>query len=183
MRHRPLSEHEREEWATFTRSIGTRPLRGRSPAASLPKAAPAQAAPSQPPPVARAAEAVARPPAAARKPAVKAITVGGAAAGLDSSSWEKLRAGRMRPQRTLDLHGRTAQSAFLAFSVFIQNARHDRLRCVEIVTGRGSGEGGVLRRELPHWINLPHLRALILAATHPSQTNTGSVRLLLRRVR
>jgi DNA-nicking Smr family endonuclease len=89
----------------------------------------------------------------------------------------------MRPQRTLDLHGRTAQSAFLAFSVFIQSARHDRLRCVEVVTGRGAGDGGVLRRELPHWINLPHLRALILAATHPSQTNTGSVRLLLRRVR
>jgi DNA-nicking Smr family endonuclease len=89
----------------------------------------------------------------------------------------------MRPQRTLDLHGRTAQSAFLAFSSFIQAARHDRLRCVEVVTGRGAGEGGVLRRELPHWINLPHLSDLILAATHPTQTNTGSVRLLLRRVR
>jgi DNA-nicking Smr family endonuclease len=180
VRHRPLSEHEREEWAVFTRSIGTRPLRGRAPAVSPPVPA---AVPAPPPAVARPAEAVARPPVIARKPAVKAITVGGPAAGLDTSSWEKLRGGRMRPQRTLDLHGRTAQSAFLAFSVFIQSARHDRLRCVEVVTGRGAGDGGVLRRELPHWINLPHLRALILAATHPSQTNTGSVRLLLRRVR
>jgi DNA-nicking Smr family endonuclease len=182
VRHRPLSEHEREEWATFTRSIGTRPLRGRPPAMPPPVPA-AMPAPPQPPAVARTAASVTRPPVASRKPAVKAITVGGPATGLDSSSWEKLRAGRMRPQRTLDLHGRTAQAAFLAFSIFIQNARHDRLRCVEVVTGRGSGDGGVLRRELPHWINLPHLRALILAATHPSQTNTGSVRLLLRRVR
>jgi DNA-nicking Smr family endonuclease len=55
---------------------------------------------------------------------------------------------------------------------------------VEVVTGRGSAGGeGVLRRELPLWLNLPDVRPLVLAAAHPNAANIGSVRLLLRRVR
>jgi len=109
--------------------------------------------------------------------------VGGPAAGLDGGSWNRLRKGRTRPERILDLHGATAQVAFAAFERFIGLARADGIRCVEIVTGRGAGEGGVLRRELPHWINLPQLRGAILAATYPHRANTGAVVLLLRRVR
>jgi len=55
---------------------------------------------------------------------------------------------------------------------------------VEVITGRGAGEaGGVLRRELPHWLNLPSLRPLVLAAIHPHPANPGAVRVLLRRTR
>ena len=55
---------------------------------------------------------------------------------------------------------------------------------VEVITGRGSGEqGGVIRRELPLWLNLPQLRPLVLAVTHPHAANVGSVRLLLRKSR
>ena len=65
-----------------------------------------------------------------------------------------------------------------------QAAHGDRVRCVEVITGRGTGEaGGVLRRELPMWLNLPALRPLVLAASHPHAANTGAVRLLLRRSR
>ena len=45
------------------------------------------------------------------------------------------------------------------------------------------GKGEVLLRELPHWLNAPQLRPLILALAHPHAANTGSVRLLLRRPR
>jgi DNA-nicking Smr family endonuclease len=54
----------------------------------------------------------------------------------------------------------------------------------EVITGRGATEGGgVLRRELPLWLNLPDLRPMVLAVTHPHPGNPGSVRLLLRRPR
>jgi DNA-nicking Smr family endonuclease len=124
-----------------------------------------------------------RPKRDAAKPKLGELTVGGAATGLDSASWDRLRRGRMRPERVLDLHGRTAQAAFGAFERFIGAARADGIRCVEIVTGRGAGEGGVLRRELPLWINLPQMRGAILAATHPHRANVGAVVLLLRRIR
>ncbi len=61
-------------------------------------------------------------------------------------------------------------------------ASAERLRGVEVITGRGAGEtGGTLRRELPHWLNRPELRALILAVAHPGRGNVGAVRILLRR--
>ena len=86
--------------------------------------------------------------------------------------------------RTLDLHGRTAQRAYHALHAFLHAAHADGVRCVEIVTGRGTGEaGGVLRRELPLWLNSPALRPLVLAASHPHPANLGAVRLLLRRPR
>jgi DNA-nicking Smr family endonuclease len=67
---------------------------------------------------------------------------------------------------------------------FLAEAQADGLRCVAVITGRGSTpEGGVLRRELPHWLNAPDLRRIVLGAAHPHKANTGAVHLLLRRRR
>ncbi len=112
------------------------------------------------------------------------VSVGEQPAGLDKSTWARLRTGKLAPSRTLDLHGRTAQHAFHALQNFLLRAHADRVRCVEIITGRGSGEnGGVIRRELPLWLNLPQLRPLVLAVVHPHAANVGAVRLLLRKPR
>jgi DNA-nicking Smr family endonuclease len=90
----------------------------------------------------------------------------------------------LAPERRLDLHGLTAQRAHAVLVAFLRSAHADRLRCVEVITGRGSREEtGVLRRELPLWLNLPDIRPLVLAAAHPHAANQGAVRLLLRRVR
>jgi DNA-nicking Smr family endonuclease len=120
------------------------------------------------------------------------LGVGGQPAGVDTASWQRFRRGQLPSGRKLDLHGMTAQQAFHALRAFLRAAHADRLRCVEIVTGRGNGEhGGVLRREFALWLNLPDIRPLVLAAVHPHTSsamhshvaNPGSVRLLLRRPR
>lgn len=119
----------------------------------------------------------------ARRPAPP-VQVGDAPAGLDRATWVRFRSGKLVPVRTLDLHGQTANRAHQALHGFLQASHAEGLRCVEIVTGRGQGlEGGVLKRELPHWLNGPELRPLVLAASHPHAANPGSVRVLLRRVR
>jgi hypothetical protein len=211
-RPRGLSEADRAEWAVFASRI--LPLKGRSPllpalgnaAAATGGAAVAGTAAGTDADVAsgttgRGASAAVdlaaaaapaapgdtpRPPARlpGRRAGPPPLAVGEPPGGVDSATWQRFRTGKLAATRKLDLHGQTAQRAHYALVAFLRGAHSDRVRCVEIVTGRGSGEeGGVIRRELPHWLNLPELRPLVLAAAHPHAANQGAVRLLLRRVR
>lgn len=176
-----LTEADRSLWRAYTARAAVLPLPGRA-VPEPPPAAPAPAAAVQP----SAAPAVfAAPQAAPAKPPPPAeIRVGVLPGGLDARRWRELRRGRTKPERVLDLHGRRAQEAHGALRRFLEDAHADGLRCVAVVTGKGSTpEGGVLRRELPHWLNAPDLRPMLLGAAHPHATNPGAVHLLLRRRR
>jgi len=168
-----LTDSDRSEWAQYTRQIA--PLRGRSaPVDPLPPP-PAAVLPPRPAPL-PAAMAVRATPAP--------VTIGGPPAGVDTGTWQRFRGGKLATVRKLDLHGMTTQRAYHALLSFLRTAHADHVRCVEVVTGRGSGgETGTIRREFPIWLNLPEVRPLILAASHPHAANPGSVRLLLRRIR
>ncbi len=174
-RPRPLTQHDRDAWTAYirhVRALGGRPL-------------PAPDAVAPPKPSAAPVRTPALPAQRARAAAPpQPITTGLQPAGLDNATWNRLRGGKLAPARTLDLHGKTAQAAFHALERFLVSAHAEQLRCVEVITGRGSGEtGGVIKRELPMWLNLPRLRPLVLAATHPHPANPGSTRVLLRRVK
>jgi len=181
-------------WEAVARQV--RPLKGRAaPRTATPPVRPPELAPPAPVPGEPAGRQKALPAVQPMAPLTRAggpgrtlpglrpaVEIGQRQPGLDDTSWRGLASGRLRPQRTLDLHGRTADHAFRALHGFLLRARTERLRCVEIVTGVGSGaEGGILRRELPGWLNRPDLRGLVLAAVHPHPGNAGSVRVLLRR--
>ncbi len=181
---RRLGEGEQRLWLDLMHEV--RPLKGRppNPRPSAPVAAAAgQDSPVAAAPAASAASAAFRTtlpprPAPVRPP----VEVGVRHGGLDDTSWRALSNGKLRPQRRLDLHGQAAQPAFRMLHAFLLRAQAERLRCVEIITGAGSGpDGGILRRELPHWLSRNDLRPLVLAAVHPHARNVGSVRLLLRR--
>jgi DNA-nicking Smr family endonuclease len=183
-----LTEADHAAWANYASRITPLPGRDRP----VPADAPTQAdAPSG----SRARTQAPRPRTATHVRAAHiapvSLTVGTHPGGVDGGTWQRFRSGKLPAARVLDLHGQTAQRAYHALVAFLRTAHADRLRCVEVVTGRGSARGaasgldsvGVLRRELPIWLNLPELRPLVLAAAHPHAFNPGSVRLLLRRLR
>ncbi|MCI0756542.1 Smr/MutS family protein [Teichococcus vastitatis] len=173
-RGRRLTESEQALWRAYATTVT--PLPGHA-LPSLP-AAPVEPDPPPLPPVAGTAVRMPRLPAPPPQ-----VAVGHQPSGLDHHRWKDLRRGRTRPERTLDLHGRRAQEAWLAVRAFLLAAHAEGLRCVAVVTGKGPApEGGVLRRELPHWLNNPELRPLVLGAAHPAP-NSGVVHLLLRRRR
>ncbi len=161
-----LTEADRALWASYASRI--RPLAGRE-----------FVAPGPEPTVALPARR--GPTAAARTGHTKLapLAIGTHPGGVDSATWHRFRTGKLPAARTLDLHGHTAQRAFHSLATFLRVAHAEGLRCVEVVTG----QGGVLRREVPLWLNLPELRGVVLAAAHPHAANPGSVRLLLRRAR
>ncbi|HEX7388914.1 MAG TPA: Smr/MutS family protein [Acidiphilium sp.] len=176
---KPIPEAELELWARYLR--GVKPLSGATALpvvvdAPSPSPGPHEPAPSLPPPVARVRVRAARPP----------VAIGAAPPGLDRATWTRFRTGRIAPDRKLDLHGMTVANAHLAVSALVAGAAGQGLRCVEIVTGHGrrsGGETGVLRREVPLWLNEPGLRPMILAVCHPHAANQGALLVLLRRIR
>jgi DNA-nicking Smr family endonuclease len=170
-----LTEEDRRQWALYAQAIA--PLPGRALPMASPAAEPAPPSAEEPPPVRRK-------PRPATPVQASMLAVGDNPGGVDRATWQRLRTGKLAPARTLDLHGRTAERAFHALASFLRAAQADGVRCVEVITGRGTGDaGGVIRREFPHWLNRPDLRPLVLAASHPHPANPGSVRVLLRRAR
>ena len=163
---RRLSEDEAAAWAKYAGRV--EPLRGR--VAGVPRSEAAVSAATGQRHV-------------LRREGLGALSIGDHPGGLDRASWQRLRGGAMRAERSVDLHGLTAERAFQALFGFLQMAHADGLRCVEVVTGQGRAGGGVIRRELPHWLNRRDIRPLVLAATYPHAANPGAVRLLLRRAR
>jgi len=161
-RAKALSTADLKLWAAYSQTL-TRLMPGKSRLPVEPETPPARVTPTAPAPVLPA------PP----------VGVDLTPAGLDKSTWKKFASGKIRAAQRLDLHGHTAARAHHAVIHFLERAYADQTRCVEIITGKGE----VLARELPHWLNAPTLRPIILAIAHPHAANTGSVRILLRRIR
>ncbi|OYV34788.1 MAG: hypothetical protein B7Z80_20295 [Rhodospirillales bacterium 20-64-7] len=168
-RAKGLSEADLKLWAAYAQTL-SRLMPGRARPVPAPEpAAPTQPAPLPPVPVQPATSFAATLP----------VSLDMTPAGLDKATWKKFTSGRIRAQAKLDLHGHTAARAHHAVNHFIERAYAEQTRCIEIITGKGE----VLARELPHWLNAPLLRPMILAIAHPHAANTGAIRILLRRVR
>ncbi len=107
--------------------------------------------------------------------------------GIDGNTANKLRRGKIPIEATLDLHGYTQNEAFSALMAFINNAYSAGKRCVLVITGKGTrsadGSSGVLRENLPKWLNSTDIRPKILIYTHaqPHHGGTGAFYILLRR--
>ena len=168
-RQKGLTEEDLRLWAAYGRTL-TRLMPGRT-RLVLPPEGPGPAPPPAAAPPVLAKPSLARPPAE--------LGLNAAPAGLDKSTWRSFYAGKTKIEARLDLHGSTAAKAHHEVRHFLETAYGSGLRCVEIITGKGE----ILARELPHWLNAPGLRPLILALAHPHAANTGSVRILLRRRR
>lgn len=117
----------------------------------------------------------------------------GDTANIDRRTAEKFKRGEWPIQRRLDLHGLTEKNAYQEVEKFITEAYRQGLRCVLLITGKGSPRNpedwyetrGILREQVPHWLNNPELRPLILAFSYalPADGGEGALYILLRRAR
>jgi DNA-nicking Smr family endonuclease len=120
-------------------------------------------------------------------PPVQAKTMlpAAAPAAFDRGTEESLRRGKWEIDGTLDLHGLRAHAAQDALTRFVLRACKAQKRTLLIITGKGNVRegGGVIRRQLPLWLDMPELRAHILAFTpaRPEHGGSGAFYIRLRR--
>ncbi len=176
-------------WKHVTRDA--KPLAKRAPPparAPAPETSPAKAAPKADK-GSMSTRHLPRPrPVAVAKRAEPAIEHG-RAAGVDRRSVERLRRGRLPIEARLDLHGYTQVQAHAALDHFLGEAQARGLRCVLVITGKGTttgatmGAGGVLRGQVPRWLNEPGNRARVLAFDYaqPKHGGLGALYVLMRR--
>jgi DNA-nicking Smr family endonuclease len=111
----------------------------------------------------------------------------GRTAGVDRRTADKMKRGEMTIDGDLDLHGMTRDAAHGALARFLRYSYDHGRRCLLVVTGKGmrEGGGGVLRAEVPRWLNEPGLRPMVLAFAHaqPRHGGEGALYVLLKRRR
>lgn len=149
-------------------------------APSAPAKEPAQAKPTGKKPSAPPA-----PPPPKPRPASE-LTVG-RLADMDKRLAERLRRGQLPIEGKLDLHGLTQEEAHDQLGGFIAISQKQGRRCILVVTGKGMWrEGaGILRENVPRWLNERPNRARVLAIAQaqPQHGGTGALYVLLKRLR
>lgn len=111
--------------------------------------------------------------------------------GIDRRTEERFRKGQMTIDGRIDLHGLTLKEAHALVRGYIQMQHQAGKRCLLVITGKGSGPSlsdapsGQIRQSLPHWLDAPDLRALILsvAPARRGHGGDGAFYVLLRRSR
>ena len=182
-----ISDEERRLWSKVVSEA--RPLKKRRPASPAGPASPPPddksepAAPAKPRPARRATPGQAKKPQAPAAPELRH----GSASGMDRRQAERFKRGKMLIEGRLDLHGMTRAAAHGALRRFLLGAAAADKRCVLVITGKGraSPQGGVLREEVPRWLNELGLRDKVLSFDYAQQSDggTGALYVLLKRRR
>ncbi|MBC7769162.1 MAG: Smr/MutS family protein [Phycisphaerales bacterium] len=166
---RDLTGDEKKLWRRVAASVKTR--------RPLPADESEQADVKLAPPSARAttaieAKPIARPPAKTPPPQNRA-------------NEKRVRRGKLEIGATFDLHGHTQDDAEAALIRFLHRARARGESTVIVVTGRGRGGEGVLKRRLPEWLGAGDLRGVVsgYAPAHRAHGGAGAFYVFLKRPR
>ena len=108
--------------------------------------------------------------------------------GISASQADKLKKGKIRPERTIDLHGFTQLRAHSYINEELIKCHRSNIRSILVITGKKFGKlgaEGVLKKEVPKWLNLSPLKEIILMTSWatPRDGGEGALYVLLRRVR
>lgn len=113
---------------------------------------------------------------------------------MDRKAYGRLKRGKLKPEGRIDLHGMTLNQAKPALASFIAASYARDRRLVLVITGKGKrseDDGpiptrpGVLRHNVPHWLQTPPLSQMVLQVSeaHARHGGGGAYYVYLRRKR
>jgi len=83
--------------------------------------------------------------------------------GVDAATAKRVKRGAYPIAYRLDLHGMHRSQAYDALREALETAYHGGERCLLVITGKGREGAGVLREELPRWLDDPAVSRYVLA--------------------
>ncbi|WP_342077494.1 Smr/MutS family protein [Yoonia sp. SS1-5] len=112
---------------------------------------------------------------------------------MDHKAFGKMKRGKLKPEARLDLHGMVLAEAHPELVRFILGSSAMGRRLVLVITGKGKDRDdggpiptrfGVLRHQVPQWLSLPPLNAVVLQVTpaHIRHGGDGAYYVYLRRL-
>jgi DNA-nicking Smr family endonuclease len=106
-------------------------------------------------------------------------------ARFDPGIEQRILKGQARIQARLDLHGMTEAAAYAALTQFILRSTVARYRLLLVVTGKGSMGTGILKRNLPRWLDSSPLASSVLSVrpAYDRHGGEGAFYVLLRKQR
>lgn len=161
-----LSEEDRVLWSLVARSA--KPLPGRKHDEVV--------APGPRPSL----EQQTRPPVRQAPAAVPAAPKRHLPTHLDMPTMEKLAKGRLPIEARVDLHGMTQDEAYALLYSFVSRAQVRGARYVLVITGKGPGGDGVLKRMVPGWLSTPSFRPFVSSHDHAARGHGGAGALYVR---
>lgn len=104
-------------------------------------------------------------------------------AGVDRRTANRFRKGQMDIEVIIDLHGHSQIDAFAGLQDCVQQSALRGKRMLLVITGKGRMGDGVLRRNLPLWLNAPSIQPFVLAfdAATRKDGGEGAFYVLLKR--
>ena len=122
----------------------------------------------------------------ARDPRPRSYPLPPPLASIDRKARQKLARGRDAIDARIDLHGRTQVQAHRALRKFLLDAQAAGNRYVLVITGKGrEQEQGMLRRQVPLWLEAPDFRGLVVGfdTAHTGHGGAGALYVRVRRKR
>ena len=98
------------------------------------------------------------------------------------NSFNMLKKGKIKPDGIIDLHGYKLKTGKIKLQSYILYAYEKNLRNILIITGKGYKNTGVLKREVPTWLNENETKAF-LVNFEIAPNNLGGEGALLVRIR
>jgi DNA-nicking Smr family endonuclease len=105
---------------------------------------------------------------------------------IDGSTANKFSKGKYPIDARLDLHGMYQDAARESVVNLINHSYATGRRCVLIITGKGQeseGKTGVIKDQLPRWLNMPDLRPKILgfSLSRPQHGGNGAFYVMIKK--
>ena len=98
----------------------------------------------------------------------------------DVNSYKLFKKGKIKPDGIIDLHGYRLKTGKIKLENYIFNSYEKNIRNIIIITGKGLNNSGLLKKEVPAWLENQEIKKFLISYETAPKNFGGSGALLVR---